>query len=192
MKNKGCLIAVIISIVLAVFIVARIVLLFIGTEEKPPVITESEFPFVVEYELNGERHIIEDVVICKFAGYDLSSITYHKPRTWGESLKSKNEEKRIIVRFEDNTESLITKGRINIESKIRLNYGSADYYMGDPTSKSLVHKGMPRIEYAEYFQRKPNEYEHKNTILSEEQLEQIFGIKIIRFEFSKPIENTFE
>ena len=41
--------------------------------ESAPQITEGEFPFVLEYEINGERHIIEDTVVCKFDGYDLSN-----------------------------------------------------------------------------------------------------------------------
>ena len=106
--------------------------------------------------------------------------------------KSREKEKRLFIELEPNTESVLVDGRINIESRVLLQYGDAEYYMGDPNAKSMVDKGQPRITYVEYFQIGPKSYKYTSTEMSNEQLEKYFGIKIIRFEFSKPIKNEFK
>ena len=158
--------------------------------EPAPQITEGEFPFVLEYEINGERHIIEDTVVCKFDGYDLSDpfpFTDYS-RTWYQSLKSGEEQKRLILQLEDNTESVLVKGRINTESKINLFYGDGGYYLGDLED---TERG-PCINYVEKYKTSEKVTHSEVTPLTNEQLEKHFAIKIIRFEFSEPIENRFE
>lgn len=51
---------------------------------------------------------------------------------------------------------------------------------------------MPCINYVEKYQTGPKETTVSVTALSPAELEQLFGIRMIRFEFSSPIENTFE
>lgn len=188
----GCGIAVGAFILIFALLFAGLFLLLQGEEQKPPQITTGEFPFVVEYEMNGENCVIEDTVVCEFDGYDLSALTFNKPRSWNAYLKSSEEEKRLFIECEPNTNSVLVDGRINIESRVLLQYGDAEYYMGDPNGKSMVYNGQPRITYVEYFQTGPKSYEYTSTEMSNEQLEKYFGIKINRFEFSKPIENKFE
>ena len=97
-KTKKIIIVLLISVVsvLAVFKILSVLEFFsLFIEQKPPQITEGEFPFVVEYEIDGERYIIEDTVVCSFDGYDHSA-WFAKPRTWNEHLKSGDEDKRII------------------------------------------------------------------------------------------------
>ena len=158
--------------------------------EPAPQITEGEFPFVLEYEINGERHIIEDTVVCKFDGYDLSNPTpfIDYERSWYAELKSKDDQKRSILELEENTESLLVKGRINTEARIRLFYGSGGYYLGDPKYADRI----PSINYVEKYKTSEKVTHNEVTPLTNEQLEEYFGIKIIRFEFSSPIENKFE
>lgn len=47
-------------------------LLIIGINSQPnppqPTIKHGQFPFRLEYELNGQRKIIEDTLICEFDG----------------------------------------------------------------------------------------------------------------------------
>lgn len=170
-----------------------IILCLSGCEKKyepAPQITKGEFPFVLEYEMNGQRYLIEDTVVCRFEGYDLSDpfpfIAYS--RTWYASLKSKEEEKCIIIEFDNNTESALVRGRVNIESKVNLFYGSGGYYLGDPED---AQRG-PQIRYTEKYETGPNESTIMVTDLSYEQLQELFGIKVIRFELSQPIQNSFE
>ncbi len=158
--------------------------------EPAPQITEGEFPFVLEYEMDGQRYIIEDTVVCSFDGYDLSDpfpfIDYS--RSWYQSLKSGEEQKRLILELDKNTESVLTKGRINTESNVNLFYGSGGYYLGDPEDS----KRVPCINYVEEYKTTEKVIHYEVTKLTNEQLEEYFGIKIVRFEFSSPIENRFK
>ena len=170
-----------------------VVLGFSGCEksyEPAPKITEGNFPFVLEYELDGQRYLIEDTVVCTFAGYDLSNPFpfYPYSRTWYESLESGKEEQRLIIEFDENTESELVPGRINQESRVILFYGGGGYYLGDPNDRD---RG-PCINYVEHYQTGPKEHTREVTALSHEQLQALFGIKVIRFEFASPIENSFE
>ena len=179
--------------IIAILFSMLIILNLSGCEKKyepAPQITEGEFPFVLEYEIDGQRYLIEDTVVCKFEGYDLSNPFPFIPysRTWYASLKSGEEEKRLIIEFDENTESALVSDRVNIESRVHLFYGSGGYYLGDPEDAD----SGPKIRYTEIYQTGPKERTVKGTDLSYEQLEELFGIKVIRFEFSPPIENTFK
>lgn len=159
--------------------------------QAAPQITEGEFPFVVEYERNGQRYLIEDTVVCSFKGYDKTNPFYpYYPRTWDASLKENSEVVRTFIELEPDTESVLTKGRINSESRIVLYYGQGGYYLGDPDDSDDSDKG-PCINYVENYKTSEKVTHSEVTALTYEQLEEYFGIKIIRFEFSSPIENTF-
>ncbi len=189
---EGCGMALGVFVLVVVLLITGLFLLLRGEEQKSPQITTEEFPFVVEYEMNGENFVIEDTVVCEFNGYDLSALTFNKPRRWNAYLKSGEKEKRVIIEFEPNTNSVLVEDRNNIESRVMLQYGSAEYYMGDPNANSMVYNGKPRITYVEYFQTGPKTYEYTSEKMSDDQLEKYFGIKIKRFEFSKPIKNEFK
>ena len=158
--------------------------------EDAPKITEGEFPFIVEYELCGEKYVISDTVCCTFDGYDKSNpfpfIDYS--RTWYQKLKSGNEDKRLLIELPVNSESLITEGRINVASKVILFYGGGGYYLGDPNDIDRE----PCINYVEEYQSSENVSHVISTEMSFEQLEKLFGIKVTRFEFASPIENEFK
>lgn len=181
---------------LSIGIVILMMFCFSGCKERfdpAPQITEGEFPFVVEYEINGKRYLIEDTVVCTFDGYNSATnnfaiFGYPSSRKWSTSLKSGNEDAFgiWIMELEKNTESIFKKGRINYESFVFIDYGTAEYYMGD-TDAISYHE--PRIRYYEYHDETPDV---SFTTLTKEQLEEYFSIKIMRFEFSEPIENKFE
>ncbi len=149
-----------------------------------PEITSGEFPFVIEYEFEGETYIIEDTVVCSYEGNDPSALV--PTRSYSYDLK--NNSNRLMIEFDANTESLLTKGQINEESRIVWYYGHGGYYLGDPKKAD----SGPCINYVEICKTSPKVSHHQTTKLTNEQLEELFGIKIIRFEFSTPIENTFE
>lgn len=177
-------IPMVLSILIALFLSACGII-----NEAAPKITEGEFPFVVEYEMNGEIYLIEDTVVCSFDGYDMSNeFSFINTRTWHQYLKSGQEERRLFIEFEPNTESVLTKGRINTESRLILNYGFGGYYLGDPHYKTK----KPCINYVETYKASEKASYSMHTEMSEKQLEEYFGIKIIRFQFSKPIKNIFD
>ena len=167
-----------------IIIIVLCVLTMASCGIKVPAITEGEFPIYLEYEINGERYIIDDVVVCSFRQIDTTSLL--PSRTYSASLKNKS--KRTLISFEENTESKLTKGRINEKASVYLYIGYGGYYLGDPDHKDHT----PYIGYRETYKTEPKVTYEDDTELTNEQLEEIFGIKIIRFEFSSPIENTFE
>ena len=176
-------------------IVFIMIFCFSGCKERyepAPQITEGEFPFVLEYEMNGERYLIEDTVVCTYDGYDMSNnfaiFGFPYSRSWDASLKSGDESKRLFIELEPNTESVLVKGRINTESRVILYYGSGGYYLGDPEDTERV----PCINYVEKYKASEKVIHHEVAPLSNDQLEKLFAIKIIRFEFSEPIKNTFK
>lgn len=170
-------------------IIGIILLVNISENQVPPQITEGEFPFVVEYEIDGNTYIIEDTVICSFSGYDYSA-WFTKPRTWNEYLKSRGEGKTVIFQ-EENNYSVLKPRRLNERSRVVLNYGSAEYYMGDPNQRGMIY-AKPFFYYSERYATDERTTHNTGTELSEEELEKHFGIKIKRFEFSKPIKNKFK
>lgn len=167
-------------------------LIFAGCEvvnDKSPLITTGEFPFLVEYEIDGETFIIEDTIVCEFSGFDnTNAFSLIRPRTWDADFQKIDLSKRIILEFDKNTESYFTKGRINAESRIIINCLNGGYFMGDPDDK----EDEPKIIYVERYYSSEKVSHVKHTKLTNKQLYEIFGIKINRFEFSKPLENKFE
>lgn len=154
-----------------------------------PQITYGEFPFYVEYEKDGEKYVIEDTVICEFEGFD-TSLGFQTIRTWSAKLKSGDENKCVLTR-EENSPSVLTPGRTNTLSRLVLDYGSPEYYMDDPVGWSKVDR-KACFEYREIWKESEKVSNTEHTKLSKRKLEKHFGIKIIKFECSKPIKNKFE
>ncbi len=186
----GCGIALGAVVLIIILLFAGLFLLLRGEEQKPPQIVTGEFPFVVEYEMNGENFVIEDTVVCEFSGFDLSALTFNKPRSWRSKLKSGEKEKLLILR-EENKPSAIKGGRHNEWAELRVFYGSEEHYMGDPTAKSLTHR-YPRFIYYETYTENGENRLGWGTELTEEDLKKYFGITVKRFEFSEPIKNEFK
>ncbi|MEM1485588.1 hypothetical protein V6615_12020 [Oscillospiraceae bacterium PP1C4] len=159
--------------------------------EKLPEVQQGEFPFKLVYEYNGETEIIEDTVFCEF--YELTPyyIVPGKYRMWNRFLKSGDERYHFTILKEENKPSIFNKGRVNIDARVYINYGAAEYYMGDPNSKSLT-QSAPSIEYIENYQKSENVQDCYTKVLSISDAEKYFGIQIKVWEFSKPIKNFFK
>ena len=160
-------------------------LLFGG--QKYPEIQKAEFPFIVEYVMDGETYIIEDIVVCEFDGFD-GMLPNH--RCWSSYLKSGNETKCELIR-EENSKSVLKSSRVNELSRLVLDYGSAEYYMDDPQGNSMIDKEAT-FEYRENWKVSEKVTDVEHTKLNAKQLRKYFNIEIIRFEFSKPIKNKFK
>ena len=159
----------------------------------PPQIKEGEFPFCIEYTYNGETYKYEDAILCNYIGLNPNRGVWGTPdkiRDWKSTLWSSGEDyKDLLIVEQYNVESLFTKGRTNSCSFVYLSFGRAHYYMGE---KDFSEIDAPCFYYYESFRNSSGTQSAENTVLSEEQLEELFGIKVIRFEFSSPIDNTFE
>ena len=159
----------------------------IPSTEPPPKIKEAEFPFSVEFIFNGKTYIYEDVVVCSFYGYDHSA-WFQASRMWIEHFKSDNGyPTNILIHKEYHAKSVLDESRTNIEAKLMLGCGRGDYYMGDDAYDSA----KPCFYYYETYQIKEKVTGTKRTNLTEEQLEEYFGLTVVRFEFSAPITNEF-
>ena len=161
-------------------------------DETPPKIIEGQFTFCVEYIYNGETYKYEDAILCNYIGLKPNRGwgTPDKIRDWKSTLRSSGEDyKDLLIVEQYNVESLFTKGRINSCSFVYLSFGRANYYMGEKEYSDI---DAPCFYYYESFKNSSGTQSGENTVLTEEQLEEYFGIKVVEFNFSSPIENEYE
>ena len=145
-----------------------------------PEIKYGEFPFRLEYELNGQRHIVEDIAICKFDGYGVDT-SHGKYRKWKMELASGQER--------------ITLLKLGEAEEIYFPIGYAQYYMGD---KNIYEKEqydntetiIYNTNYAAMVKKSGNIT--SDSIIEADELLREFKIKIISWEPSAPITNTFK
>ena len=149
--------------------------------EKPakPAIALAEFPFQIEYSINGECFVVSDVYVCEFVGFEVSASTMKNVRSWKGYLKSNPDEETLSILekqwYDDGIECYLN---------IYITLGDPKYYMGDPVySRKDVPSPKFHGHYAENGQTK---------YLDFEETRKEYGLKIISFEFSAPIQNTFE
>ena len=131
-----------------------------------PEITYGEFPFRIEYEINGDRVVVEDTVICEFDGFEFSWGGEGKFRKWKSHLASGSQGNYLLLLTIDGTNDLYCTVR------------GPSYYMGEV--------------YGYYDDEKPPGAFLKNGhVLSSQELFDRYGIRFISWEFSPPIENNF-
>ncbi len=88
-----------------------------------PEIKYGEFPFRLEYEIDGQRKVIEDNLVCEYDGIGMNE-GQGKYRKWNERLTSGNQ--NILLLSVDNSK------------EIYYNPGPADYYMDDMGGRSWI------------------------------------------------------
>jgi hypothetical protein len=153
------------------FIVLPWLLIYIGIQLQPdppkPQVTYGEFQVRLEYEIDGQKKVIEDTLICKFNGIG-SDEGRGKFRKWKQHLKS-------------NGKSEFTLLKINDESAITFSPGSAEYYMGDSedteNDSSFPDAILEEVSGFRFIYAK--------------QLFNDYKIKLLKWEADPPIENTF-
>ena len=162
----------VILLVLVLIFAGPWLFIFIGGMLSPappkPAITYGEFPFKLVYELNGEEITVEDTVICEFDGFGWNEGS-GKHREWKRWLASNPKEDILLI---DET------------NEIYVNIGSPEYYMGEEGDYTL-NFWVFRIEIP------PNGKVRWDILESEDELFKIYGIRIISYEFSDPIVNSF-
>ena len=149
-----------------------IILSFSSCEKAPtPQITKGEFPFEITYEIDGETITVSDVYVCEFDGFDWNE-GVGKHRKWKGCIKSSGAKELILHKDGD--------------LKFAISVGSPEYYMSDPDC--AYSENVPSIYYI-----KPNEFggTTSGTLDIEPLLEQ-YKLKLISWNFSEPIQNSFE
>lgn len=169
-------------IIITLFIIVAIVLflalpwiilcigLYLSPAPPSPKITYAEFPFRLEYEINGQREVIEDTLICEYAGIGINEGIgkYHE---WTERLASGKER--------------ITLLKISDTQEIWYRVGHARYYMGALGPGGSYHHPFPNAEFLDLEKEKKGEY-YETTLHAEELLEK-FNIKLIHWDYTEPI-----
>lgn len=135
-----------------------------------PEMTYGEFPFRLEYEINGERVVIEDTLICEFDGYGLSG-GRGKYRKWKSAFASGRE--RVTLYVDETVE-------------IHYPVGSAQYYMGDLEKGRTVNHAFPNAVIT----AKDGKMTMSASI-DARQLEKKYNIVLISWVHTPPIVNRF-
>jgi len=182
------ILAGIIAFNLFVIVMIPIDVLMTHQGRRMPEITTGEFPFRVVYELDGDIHVLEDVLICEFDGITNSG------RNWRWRLRY-DVDATMINGFRDTLlilegeymYSIFTPDRLNQRFNIFVDAGTCGYYMGD--RQGWISE--PRIQIQERLISEGGGLSIHDRDLTFEQLEVYFGIRMIEFIFSEPIRNQF-
>ena len=145
---------------------------FSGCENVPePEIKKGEFPFEIVYEIDGETVTVNDVYVCEFDGLDWNE-GVGKHRKWKGYIKSSCAKELILLEDGD--------------LKFAISVGSPEYYMSDPNC--AYSENIPSLYYI-----KPNEFgATTSSALDIEALLEQYKLKLVSWNFSEPIQNSFE
>lgn len=166
--------------------------LYDAPEPAEPQITQESFPFTLVYELDGEEKVIEDTMICKYAGSEWLGTEVAKSRIWEMELASGND---AIVLWEGKTQ----KGK---EQKVIWSV-SPEYYMGDVSDMSdyeymldeddYLYPGMTEEEWLHIHieAQTTSSDDERIDIIKRKKLLKKYGIKIVSWECRQPIKNEF-
>ena len=173
-KIAAFVVAAAVGIILLLWLVFYIGSCFMFPNPPLPTIRYGEFPFRLEYEINGERFIVEDTVICEFDGTELLFGAGYRALKWKSHLASGSEGSGVTLQIIDDTK------------KIVFTAGSPKYYMG--------YSGMTPNDYWHYALKVflIERSDTREITLFPEQWYDEYNFKIISFEPSDPIQNTFK
>ena len=146
--------------------------LFDSLRDSTPEIIYGEFPFRIEYELDGEIHVIEDIVIVEFDGFVFSTRAMSRERKWVSRLASGKTE----ILFEGN---LI----------IRFFPGSAGYYMGEFSGIDIL--SIPHVVFIHPNGDPITDVRARLVLEESSELFKEYGITLISWEISEPIVRYF-
>ena len=153
------------AIILASAVVITAVAVLIAGISLKPIIKESEFPFSITYEVDGETITINDVYKARY-DYDEA----YKYRMYVGEIQNKKE---------DNTYYLIKReGDCRIELWTHF---YADYLMGDPEYDYFDEEPFEPRFY--YYDAQETEYHDEATLAKH-------GVKLVSFEYPEPIKNS--
>ena len=143
-----------------------------GLIVERPEVKEGEFNFSVTYEINGEIKTISGVYVCEYDGIDrvLDGVDH---REWKGYIKDGTTEEQIkLATAEDG-------GVVELNLHFAPEYFMGESYGDDdePFSPSIT----VRLEDEEGLS-----FENDANLIAE-----VYGAKIISYEYDKPIENSF-
>lgn len=167
MKSKKTLF---ISIALiSIIILGGVIILFSAKKKLEPENKYAEFPFSLTYKIDDKNITIDNTYVCEFKGigWDTGRGFYRK---WAGYVKETGLESVLIA--EDS------------ERQIFCQVGDARYYMDNSNDLHWSNDSLapPHL----YAVKKSSNFDY----MSVDQIKQTYGIEIIAWQFSKPIENN--
>lgn len=151
-------------ILIAALVMTMVSVLIAGIALKPE-ITESEFPFSITYELDGETITINDVYKVQY-----EKLGGYKTRMYSGEIGNRGKDNTIYVLKKNDS------GRVELWTHFY-----ADYLMGDPEYDYFDDEAFePRIYY---YDVNETEFHDEETLLKH-------GVKLVSFEYPEPIENS--
>lgn len=164
------LIIIFLSLLFLPSVLIYVVNLFEKSPEKPA-ITYGEFPFRLEYEINGRREFMEDTLIIEYKGVGIDA-GRGKFRRWEDRLASGNE--RITLFKSDLIE-------------IYYPHGGSKYYMGDLEEYVSFNPAFPNAAYMTIEKNIT-----QSGIITEDDLMEQYGIQLMSWDIADPIVNSFK
>lgn len=147
-----------------------------------PKITYGEFPFCLEYEIDGQIVVVEDTLVCEYGGISADE-GRGKFRNWKSHLSS-GKDKLVLLKVENPAENWMGTPRSQI---IYYDPGAARYYMGDMGEDvSYTHSFPNASVYEEY-----EDGSTKSGTINAKELYDLFKIRLLDWKYTPPIENEF-
>ena len=149
-----------------------------------PTIQTGEFPFRVVYELEGERFVVEDTIICSFDGWQQHS---NNRRNWQTRLTS-HPDRNVTFRSSRILEGEEMQGDRRREFSIYIDVGNCAYFMGERSEGRSPELRLWQTLHNPYPQRGSSSW---GESINSSQVEN-YGITIVEFDFPQRINNSFE
>ena len=161
----------------ALMLVTACLLTGCGVTVPRPKVKEAKFDFSVTYEMNGEMDTIRGALVCQYAGTSWTIDGGTFTRDWVghvEGVEAGSGYKVQLSTTEDGGKIFLALGL------------SPAYFMGE-TYMLDFYTPEPGL-FIEY----SNEADDMATVTSdEEMIAEVYGIRIISYEYDEPIENSF-
>lgn len=149
-----------------------------------PEVTYGEFPFRLIYELDGETKVIRDTVICEFDGFERHGEA-GKYRKWKYHLKSGDKHVTLLnvaeLKIEDRWGNQILE--------LYFHPGNAEYYMDDDVERKKIFGEISNMVSYTY---QANDGSIGFSAFPSDEVENKYKIRLITWEPSPPIKNTFK
>lgn len=155
-----------------------------GSNPPAPEITYGEFPFQLEYEIEGERKVIEDIIICEFDGFEQRGEA-GRYRKWKAYLKSGMERITLL-----NTRDLNVADELGKQIlEFYFYFGNAEYYMGDNLDNKQ--RSAQDFRMVDYLYQTTDGIIGGSALKAEEAYEK-YRIRLINWDAPIPLQNTFK
>ncbi len=156
---------------------------YFGPNPPEPEITYSEFPLRLEYQIADEIKVIEDTLVCEFDGFKVVGES-GKKRVWKSYLKSGNE--RITLLDLSDRNVIDDWGKPIIE--LYFYFGNAEYFMGDNSHTARSNQNFDFIQYI----YKAKDGNMGGSALKADKAWEMFQIRLVKWEASPPVQNSFK